>query len=253
MTRRHLIDALGIDLPEDLLTLALTHRSYAYENGGLPTNERLELLGDAVLGLVIVEELYRRHPDNSEGDLAKLRNSIVNSQALAGVARDLTDDGLGEYLLLGRGEVNTGGHGKPSILADTLESLIGAVYLQHGLAGARSVILRLFDELLDTAPTLGAALEWKSSLQELTAARGLGVPRYEVSSEGPDHDRRFTAVVYVNGDALGSGTGRSKKAAETDAAAEAWTALDAMAEGAAEGAAEERADDSGARPAELDA
>ncbi|MFN8070598.1 MAG: ribonuclease III [Mycobacterium sp.] len=228
MTRQNLIQALGADLPDDLLTLALTHRSYAYENGGLPTNERLELLGDAVLGLVIVEELYRRHPDNSEGDLAKLRNSIVNSQALAGVARELTDDGLGEYLLLGRGEVNTGGHAKPSILADTLESLIGAVYLQHGLRGARRVILRLFEELLDTAPTLGAALEWKSSLQELTASRGLGVPRYEITSEGPDHDRRFTAVVFVNGEPFGSGTGRSKKAAETDAAAKAWTALDAM-------------------------
>ena len=209
------MDALGVTLPEELLTLALTHRSYAYEHGGLPTNERLELLGDAVLGLVIVEELFRRHPDNSEGDLAKLRNSIVNSQALAGVARGLTEDGLGEYLLLGRGEVNTGGHEKSSILADTLESLIGAVYLQHGLEGARQVILRLFGELIDTAPTLGAALEWKSSLQELTASRGLGVPRYEVSSEGPDHDRRFSAVVYVGGEVWGRGTGRSKKGCAT--------------------------------------
>jgi len=226
VTHSALLAALGADLPEDLLTLALTHRSYAYENGGLPTNERLELLGDAVLGLVIVEELFRRHPDSSEGDLAKLRNSIVNSQALAGVARELTEDGLGEYLLLGRGEINTGGHAKPSILADTLESLLGAVYLQHGLEGARRVILRLFDELLDTAPTLGAALEWKSSLQELTAARGLGVPRYEVSSEGPDHDRRFSAQVYVGGEVYGTGMGRSKKAAETEAAAAAWTALD---------------------------
>jgi ribonuclease-3 len=241
VTRQSLLRALGVDLPDDLLTMALTHRSYAYENGGPPTNERLELLGDAVLGLVIVEELYRRHPDNSEGDLAKLRNSIVNSQALAGVARDLTEDGLGEYLLLGRGEVNTGGHGKASILADTLESLIGAVYLQHGLEGARDMILRLFDELLDTAPTLGAALEWKSSLQELTATRGLGVPRYEVTSEGPDHDRRFTAVVVVNGEQFGSGVGRSKKAAETDAAAQAWTALDALP------------DEAEARTAELDA
>ncbi len=231
MTRRLLLDALGVELPDDLLTLALTHRSYAYENGGLPTNERLELLGDAVLGLVIVEELFRRHPDNTEGDLAKLRNSIVNSQALASVARDLTDDGLGEYLLLGRGEVHTGGQAKASILADTLESLLGAIYLEHGLGGARAVILRLFDDLLDTAPTLGAALEWKSSLQELTSARGLGVPRYDVSSEGPDHDRRFTAVVYVNGEPMGSGVGRSKKAAETDAAAQAWTALDAEADG----------------------
>jgi ribonuclease-3 len=230
MSRQDLLEVLGVDLPEDLLTLALTHRSYAYEHGGLPTNERLELLGDAVLGLVIVEELFRRHPGNSEGDLAKLRNSIVNSQALAGVARALTEDGLGEYLLLGRGEINTGGHAKASILADTLESLLGAVYLQHGLEGARRVILRLFDELLDTAPTLGAALEWKSSLQELTASRGLGVPRYEVTSEGPDHDRRFAAVVFVNGEPYGSGAGRSKKSAETDAAAQAWTALDAEPE-----------------------
>jgi ribonuclease-3 len=225
-SREDLLGSLGIELPDDLLTLALTHRSYAYENGGLPTNERLELLGDAVLGLVIVEELFRRHPDNSEGDLAKLRNSIVNSHALAGVARGLTDGGLGDYLLLGRGEVNTGGAAKSSILADTVESLIGAVYLQHGLEGARGLVLRLFAERLDTAPTLGAALEWKSSLQELTSARGLGVPRYEVSSEGPDHDRRFSASVYVSGEVYGRGAGRSKKAAETDAAAQAWTALD---------------------------
>lgn len=225
--RRELLAALGVELPDDLLTLALTHRSYAYEHGGLPTNERLELLGDAVLGLVIVEELFRRHPENTEGDLAKLRNSIVNSHALAGVARDLTDDGLGEFLLLGRGEVNTGGDSKPSILADTVESLLGAIYLQHGLAGARRVILSLFEDLLDTAPTLGAALEWKSSLQELTSARGLGVPRYEVSADGPDHDRRFTAEVYVAGEVYGRGEGRSKQAAETEAAAQAWTALDA--------------------------
>ena len=228
--RENLVRALGIDLPEDLLTLALTHRSYAYENGGLPTNERLELLGDAVLGLVIVAELFRRHPDHAEGDLAKLRNSIVNSHALAGVARDLTDEGLGEYLLLGRGETITGGHAKSSILADTVESLIGAVYLEHGLPGAQQVILRLFEDLLDTAPTLGAALEWKSSLQELTAARGLGVPRYEVTSEGPDHERRFSAAVYVGGDVCGRGIGQSKKVAETNAAAQAWTALDADSE-----------------------
>lgn len=227
MTRRALLDALGVELPEDLLTLALTHRSYAYEHGGLPTNERLELLGDAVLGLVVVEELFRRHPENSEGELAKLRNSIVNTQALAGVARELTEHGLGEYLLLGRGETNTGGNEKASILADTLESLLGAVYMQHGLDGARRVVLRLFDELIDTAPTLGAALEWKSSLQELTSSRGLGVPRYEVVAEGPDHDRRFSAVVYINAEPYGTGAGRSKKSAETEAAAQAWTALDA--------------------------
>lgn len=226
MTRRALIDALGVGLPEDLLTLALTHRSYAFENGGLPTNERLEFLGDSVLGLIITDELFHRHPDRPEGDLAKLRSSIVNTQALAAVARDLTEDGLGEYLLLGRGEITTGGADKSSILADGMESLLGAIYLEHGVQTARAVVLRLFGGLLDTAATLGAGLDWKTSLQELTTDRGLGVPRYETSSEGPDHDRRFAAVVYVGSDVYGEGTGRTKKAAETDAAAQAWTALD---------------------------
>jgi ribonuclease-3 len=224
--RQDLLDALGVELPGDLLTLALTHRSYAYEHGGLPSNERLEFLGDSVLGLVITEELFRRNPDRPEGDLAKLRSSIVNTRARAGVARDLTCSGLGAYVLLGRGEVNTGGHAKASILADTVESLLGAIYLQHGLAGARRTVMRLFEDLLDTAPTLGAALEWKSSLQELTAVRGLGPPRYEVSAEGPDHDRMFTAEVLVGGEVFGSGVGRTKKEAELQAAAQAWTALD---------------------------
>lgn len=226
MTRRALIEALGVELPEDLLTLALTHRSYAFENGGLPTNERLEFLGDAVLGLVITDELFHRHPDRPEGDLAKLRSSIVNTRALAGVAGELTEDGLGDYLLLGRGEITTGGAQKASILADGMESLLGAIYVQHGMETARTVILRLFAGLLDTAATLGAGLDWKTSLQELSTDRGLGVPRYEVSSEGPDHARRFSAEVYVGGEVYGVGTGRTKKAAETDAAAQAWTALD---------------------------
>ena len=129
-----------------------------------------------MLGLTITEELYHRHPDRSEGDLAKLRASIVNTQALADVGRHLSDDGLGSYLLLGKGEENSGGADKSSILADGVESLLGAIYLEHGVAVAREVILRLFAGLLDTAPTLGAGLDWKSSLQELTAARGLGVP-----------------------------------------------------------------------------
>ena len=160
-----LTTALGADLPDQLLTLALTHRSYAYEHGGLPTNERLEFLGDAVLGLTITDELFHRHPDRSEGDLAKLRASIVNTQALADVARKLTDTGLGAYLLLGRGEENTGGADKSSILADTMESLLGAIYLHHGIEKAREVILRLFGALVDAATTLGAGLDWKTSLQ----------------------------------------------------------------------------------------
>ncbi|GBE66408.1 ribonuclease 3 [Mycobacterium sp. MFM001] len=221
-----LLDALGVDLPDELLTLALTHRSYAYEHGGLPTNERLEFLGDAVLGLTVTDELFRRHPDRSEGDLAKLRASVVNTHALADVARGLTDKGLGAHLLLGRGEANTGGADKSSILADGMESLLGAIYLHHGIDTAREVILRLFGGLLDAAPTLGAGLDWKTSLQELTAARGLGPPSYQVTATGPDHDKEFTAVVIVMDTEYGSGVGRTKKEAEQKAAAAAWTALD---------------------------
>jgi ribonuclease-3 len=222
------LDALGVDLPEDLLTLALTHRSYAYEHGGLPTNERLEFLGDAVLGLIITDELFHRHPDRPEGDLAKLRASVVNTAALAEVGRDLTDDGLGAHLLLGRGEVTTGGADKSSILADGMESLLGAVYLQHGMDTARAVVLRLFGPLLDTVATLGAGLDWKTSLQELTAERGLGAPSYLITSTGPDHDREFTAAVVVCDTEYGTGVGRTKKEAEQKAASAAWNALDAL-------------------------
>ncbi|MCI4676562.1 ribonuclease III [Candidatus Mycolicibacterium alkanivorans] len=225
-SRQNLLDALGVDLPEELLTLALTHRSYSYEHGGLPTNERLEFLGDAVLGLTVTDELFHRHPDRTEGDLAKLRASVVNTQALADVGRGLTDEGLGAHLLLGRGEVNTGGADKASILADGMESLIGAVYLHHGLGVACDMILRLFGDLLDTAPTLGAGLDWKTSLQELTAARNLGSPSYVVTSTGPDHDKEFTAVVVVMDTEYGTGVGRSKKEAEQKAAAAAWNALE---------------------------
>jgi ribonuclease III len=219
--------ALGIELPDELLTMALTHRSYSYENGGLPTNERLEFLGDAVLGLTITEELYHRHPDRSEGDLAKLRASIVNTQALADVGRALSDGGLGAHLLLGKGEENSGGADKSSILADGVESLLGAIYLEHGLSGSREVILRLFRSLIETAPTLGAGLDWKSSLQELTAARGMGSPSYLVTATGPDHDKEFTATVVVMNTEYGRGVGRTKKEAELKAAAAAWTALSA--------------------------
>jgi ribonuclease III len=226
--RAPLLAALGIELPDELLTIALTHRSYSYENGGLPTNERLEFLGDAVLGLTITEELYHRHPDRSEGDLAKLRASIVNTHALADVGRGLSPGGLGSYLLLGKGEENSGGADKSSILADGVESLLGAIYLEHGITEARAVILRLFSELLDTSPTLGAGLDWKSSLQELTVSRGMGAPAYVVTATGPDHDKEFTATVVVGEAEYGKGLGRTKKEAELKAAAAAWNALAAV-------------------------
>jgi ribonuclease-3 len=219
-----LLDALEVDLPDQLLTLALTHRSYAYEHGGLPTNERLEFLGDAVLGLTVTDELFHRHPERPESDLAKMRAGVVNTQALASVARLLTDDGLGAHLLLGRGELKSGGTDKSSILADSLESLLGAIYVHHGIEAARKVILRLFSELLDA----GGLLDWKTSLQELAAARGLGAVSYQVTSTGPDHQREFTAVVVVMETGYGSGIGRTKKEAEQKAAEMACRALDQL-------------------------
>jgi ribonuclease-3 len=238
-------DALGVGLDAELLERALTHRSYAYENGGLPTNERLEFLGDAVLGLIVTDALYRDHPDLPEGQLAKLRASVVNMRALAGVARGLGTGsagsgsggrsgarGLGAYLRLGRGEEVTGGRDKASILADTLEALLGAVYLQHGLELAGAVVHKLFDPLLADAAHRGAGLDWKTSLQELTATLGLGVPDYAVSEEGQDHAKSFTAIARVAGESLGSGAGRSKKEAEQKAAEAAWTVLQERAPGA---------------------
>ncbi|WP_127782707.1 ribonuclease III [Rhodococcus sp. X156] len=227
LDRGPLLTALGVDLDPELLTLALTHRSYAYENGGLPTNERLEFLGDSVLGLAVTERLYRTLPDKSEGVLAKIRASVVNMHALAGVARTLGEGGLGAYLLLGKGEELTGGRDKTSILADGMESLLGAIHLQHGIETAREVVERLFHTLLTEAPLLGAGLDWKTSLQELTSERGLGVPVYDVQSSGPDHLKEFQARVLVSGDTLGVGSGRSKKEAEQKAASTAWRALSA--------------------------
>jgi len=220
-----LLKALDVELDAELLTLALTHRSYAYENGGLPPNERLEFLGDAVLGLVVTDHLYRTHPELPEGQLAKLRASVVNMHALADVARALGPHGLGPHLLLGKGEETTGGRDKASILADTLEALLGAIYLEHGLDVAGEVIHRLFDPLMAESAGRGAALDWKTSLQELTAALGLGVPDYVIDDAGPDHAKTFTAWVVVAGERYGGSEGRSKKQAEQRAAAAAWRTL----------------------------
>ena len=222
-----LTQALGVEVDAELLRRALTHRSYAYENGGLPHNERLEFLGDAVLGIVVTDTLYRAHPDLSEGKLAKLRASVVNMRALAGIARGIGPEGLGAFVRLGRGEEGTGGRDKASILADTLEALFGAIYLDLGLEVAGRVIHDLFDGLLDDVATVGAGLDWKTSLQELTAERGLGVPEYVMSSSGPDHEKTFTAQAHVAGELFAASTGRSKKEAEQLAAETAWRAISA--------------------------
>ena len=214
--------ALGVRIDAELFERALTHRSYAYENGNLPTNERLEFLGDSVLGLVVTDTLFRNHPSLPEGQLAKLRAAVVNMRALADVARDLR---LGDHVRLGRGEQSTGGRDKSSILADTLEAVIGAVYIDCGLGDASRLVHRLFDPLIDEAATRGAGLDWKTSLQELTATASMGVPEYSVAESGPDHQKVFTAVALVSGEPYGEGTGRSKKEAEQEAASSAWRRL----------------------------
>ena len=212
----------GPALDPELLDRALTHRSYAYENGGLPTNERLEFLGDSVLGVVVTDTLFRAHPDLSEGRLAKLRAAVVNARALAEVARSI---GLGKHIKLGRGEEATGGRDKSSILSDTVEALIGAIYLSGGFVSATTVVHLLFDPLMEAAAGLGAGLDWKTSLQELSAEHSLGVPEYVIEDEGPDHEKTFTAQVRVGEQLYGPGTGRSKKEAEQQAAETAYRAI----------------------------
>ncbi|UFU01973.1 ribonuclease III [Ruania suaedae] len=225
-----LVEALGIEVDPELLVLALTHRSFAHEAGGIPTNERLEFLGDSVLGVVVTEHLYRTHPDRAEGDLAKMRAATVSQRALSAVAREI---GLGQYLLLGRGEQGTGGHDKDSILCDTLEAVIGAVYLCHGLEPTRAFVQRLVGARLTDAAGLGAGLDWKTSVQELAAERGLGAPVYRIEATGPDHQRHFVATLALDRQDWGEGEGSSKKIAEQRAAENAYRALEAAGGGEA--------------------
>ena len=214
--------ALGVPITAETLERALTHRSYAYENGGLPTNERLEFLGDSVLSLVVTTTLFNGHPDLPEGQLAKLRAAVVQMNALAEVARDLH---LGSFVKLGRGEEGTGGRDKPSILADTLEAVIGATYIDCGLDSASDLVHRLFDPVIARSALLGAGLDWKTSLQELVAQLSVGVPEYVIAESGPDHAKTFEARVRIGSDTYGHGIGRSKKEAEQQAAETAWKAL----------------------------
>lgn len=213
---------LGLSVDENLIELALTHRSFAYESGGIPTNERLEFLGDSVLGIIITDKLYADFPELPEGQLAKMRSAVVNARALATVARELD---LGAHLLLGKGEEATGGRDKSSILADTVEAVIGAIYLSCGLPAARTFVLNNFAQLLESAEGLGAGLDWKTSLQELTAELGLGVPHYSIVEQGPDHAKEFSAQVELGDRLYGQGSGSNKKEAEQLAAATAYVEL----------------------------
>ena len=209
---------LGVDIDTETLRIALTHRSYAYEHPGELHNERLEFLGDAVLQLAVTDEIYHRYPEWDEGRLAKLRASVVSARALAGVARTF---GLGPHIRLGKGEIRTHGSEKASILADTTEALIGAVYESQGALAARDLVLRMMIPLLEDTRVLREGKDWKTQVVELAAQHGLGTVRYEVEGTGPDHERHFTADAVVAGEILGHGEGTSKKAAERSAAAAA--------------------------------
>ena len=219
--------ALGVRFTDPgLRQTALTHRSYAFERGQTITNERLEFLGDSVLGIVVTDMAYRTYPDMPEGSLAKLRAAIVNMTALADVSRSL---GLGGHLLLGKGEEQSGGRDKASILADALEAVLGAVYLDRGLDVARELIERLFRPRMEAYARGEGDRDYKTILQELASQALRSLPEYRLRDVGPDHEKEFTATVYLGGREYGKGTGRSKKEAEQQAAQEAFARLSSEA------------------------
>jgi ribonuclease III len=215
------------DVP--LLVRALAHRSWCAESPGEESNERLEFLGDSVLGLVITAHLYDTYPDLPEGELAKVRAAVVNSAALAEVAGEL---GLGADILLGKGEDQSGGREKPSILADAMEAVIGAVYLAGGWDAAEQLVMGLLSSRISEAAEGPGGQDFKTRLQELSARHFDSLPRYDVDDEGPDHAKFFRAVVFVGGEERGRGEGRSKKQAEQAAARAAWENMADLAEAA---------------------
>ncbi|MBZ8178085.1 ribonuclease III [Corynebacterium poyangense] len=217
-----LVEKLGVELSDDLLRLALTHRSFANENGSLPNNERLEFLGDAVLGLSVAGQLYQQYPERPESDISKMRASIVSRYGLADIARAIN---LGPHILLGRGEQSTDGANKDSILADTTEALLGAIYLEHGFHTARDVVLRLFRQKIDHATAQGRHQDWKTTLQERVSHRRLGLVTYQTTTSGPEHELHFFADAIVAGRIFGKGEGTNKKLAEQAAAHQAFSRL----------------------------
>jgi len=202
----------------DLADLALMHRSYAAEHGLEVSYERLEFLGDAVLQLAVTRHLYDEYPDLAEGEMAKVRAAVVNQKALAQVARELN---IGEHLLLGQGEEHSGGREKDSILADVVEALLGAVYLDGGYGPSATLVMELLLPVIEERAVNPGGKDYKTRLQELLAQRGLQ-PRYELAETGPDHAKEFTACLWIDGELVARGEGTSKKRAEQAAAGAAY-------------------------------
>ena len=219
-----LFERLGVHITSETLERALTHRSYAYEHGGLPTNERLEFLGDSVLGYVVTDHLFAVYPDLPEGDLARRRAAVVSTRALAKVARRI---GIGPFVKLGTGEARTGGADKDSILADSLEALIGATYVDHGAVAAAALVHRHVVPLLDEPDLMRESTDWKTVVAEAASRHRLGEVVYVIEGQGPAHDPRYRATLRVGGKDYGCAVASSKKQAEREAAAESWPALEA--------------------------
>jgi ribonuclease-3 len=219
---RQLNKALGYRIKRSRLEQALTHPSFSHEqNGGTPDNQRLEFLGDAALGLAAAEALYERHPDAPEGDLTRLRSLVTSTKGLARIASRIQ---LGVYLRLGRGELNSGGRERPSILADALEAVLGAAYLDGGMRAVRRIFRHLFLADLPTSGGHGWTENPKGRLQEWAQGQGAGNPRYVVvHEEGPPHQRQYTVEARLQDKVIGVGRGSNKRDAETAAAAKALT------------------------------
>lgn len=217
-----LSNRLGIDIDQELLELALTHSSYSYENGKTPDNERLEFLGDSVLGFIVTDYLYRSNPDLAEGELSRLRNATVSAKTLSLAALDL---GLGEFIKLGKGETGSGGSNKPNILADVFEAVIGAAFLSGGLSDAEVIVAKYVFPLIDDREVLLETSEPRTVLIDVAKKSGWSEPTFEVKFSGPDHDRIFYATVIIDGKAVASGEGKSRKAAEAMAASSALAKL----------------------------
>lgn len=210
-----LLEKWGAPVDPELLVQALTHRSFAYENGGLPHNERLEFLGDSVLSIIVTDWLFRQYPEKAESDLAKMRIAAVSQGPLAQTARKL---GLGNFILLGVGENKTGGREKDTILSDTLEALIGATYLCCGMETTRTVLLGALQPILVEIEALALTTDWKTRISEYASKQRLGTVEYQSDSSGPDHQRFFTAQVIVGGVMEGEASGSSRRQAENRAA-----------------------------------
>ena len=221
MHHNELLERLGADIAPELLELALTHSSFAYENGG-EDNERLEFVGDSILGYLVAVHVFQTQSALKEGEMTKLKNAVVSAQALATAANRIE---LGSFLRLGKGEEQTGGRQKINLLADAFEAVLGAAYLSSGIEAASSIVQKHIIPLLEDPDSIRESADPKTSLLERLAKLGMEPARYEITGEGPDHERTYSAICWSGANQLGVGNGTTKRGAETSAAISALRKL----------------------------